>query len=235
MTDRERLLKAILAHPEEDAPRLMYADEIEADEPDRAEFIRVQCELHTVRCEWSEYVYCWNTTYSEADLLATGCLACRAAWPVRKREMAIDPACLDAEVNALVAWGVRPSWSRGFVEAVTCGGDDWERHGDAILARHPVRKVTFTDCGPAVEHRDDYRQYLSRRWPRIPPDGWAFAPTPAAPLVTPEDFTYLGAYRPPESQVLAAFVDDNGDWHVAVRTEDGQVATAVYTDPFAGT
>lgn len=44
-TDREMLLDAIRANPDEDTPRLMYADEIEADDPERAEFIRVQCEL----------------------------------------------------------------------------------------------------------------------------------------------------------------------------------------------
>lgn len=46
MTDETRLLRAILAEPFEDTPRLMYADEIEArGERERAEFIRVQCEL----------------------------------------------------------------------------------------------------------------------------------------------------------------------------------------------
>ena len=46
MTDGEALLAAIIAHPEEDAPRLIYADWLEENgQGERAEFIRVQVEL----------------------------------------------------------------------------------------------------------------------------------------------------------------------------------------------
>src|SRR6266545_1555955 len=50
MTDGYALLRAIEANPEEDTPRLAYADWLDenaASESDRAraEFIRVQCEL----------------------------------------------------------------------------------------------------------------------------------------------------------------------------------------------
>src|SRR4051812_24308887 len=52
------LLAAIAAHPEEDTPRLAYADWLDehaGDLPDpaaariRAEFIRVQCEINTLK------------------------------------------------------------------------------------------------------------------------------------------------------------------------------------------
>lgn len=46
MTDRDALHKAILANPFDDTPRLVYADCLdEHGEHDRAEFIRVGCEL----------------------------------------------------------------------------------------------------------------------------------------------------------------------------------------------
>ncbi len=46
MSDRDALLAAITAEPDEDTPRLVYADWLdEHDEGDRAEFIRVQCRL----------------------------------------------------------------------------------------------------------------------------------------------------------------------------------------------
>ena len=46
MSDEAALLAAILAHPDEDTPRLMFADWLdEHGQPERAEFIRVQCEL----------------------------------------------------------------------------------------------------------------------------------------------------------------------------------------------
>lgn len=44
MTDGDRLLRSILAAPDDDAPRLIYADWLEENgQTDRAEFIRVQC------------------------------------------------------------------------------------------------------------------------------------------------------------------------------------------------
>jgi uncharacterized protein (TIGR02996 family) len=46
MTDEDALLRAIVASPEDDAPRLVYADWCEENgDPDRAEFIRTQIEL----------------------------------------------------------------------------------------------------------------------------------------------------------------------------------------------
>ena len=45
MSDESALLAAILAHPDEDTPRLMYADWLEEHgRPERAEFIRLQCD-----------------------------------------------------------------------------------------------------------------------------------------------------------------------------------------------
>lgn len=44
MSDEAALLAAILAHPDEDTPRLMYADWLQENgQPERAEFIRIQC------------------------------------------------------------------------------------------------------------------------------------------------------------------------------------------------
>src|SRR5262245_12848054 len=44
MSDEAALLAAIQTHPDEDTPRLMYADWLdEHGQPERAEFIRIQC------------------------------------------------------------------------------------------------------------------------------------------------------------------------------------------------
>lgn len=51
--DQQALLNAILANPADDLPRLVYADWLEEhNDPDRAEFIRLQCELHPIRYQW---------------------------------------------------------------------------------------------------------------------------------------------------------------------------------------
>lgn len=49
MTTGDRLLADILAHPDDDTPRLIYADWLDehGDDPERAELIRLQCELAT--------------------------------------------------------------------------------------------------------------------------------------------------------------------------------------------
>ena len=44
MSDEPALLAVILAHPDEDTPRLIYADWLDENaRPERAEFIRIQC------------------------------------------------------------------------------------------------------------------------------------------------------------------------------------------------
>src|SRR4051794_16123817 len=46
MNDHDALLTAIGEHPEEDTPRLMYADWLEENgQPERADFVRAQVEL----------------------------------------------------------------------------------------------------------------------------------------------------------------------------------------------
>ncbi len=46
MTDHDALLAAIIAYPDEDTPRLAFADWLqENDDPDRGEFIRIEVEL----------------------------------------------------------------------------------------------------------------------------------------------------------------------------------------------
>src|SRR5579884_1340778 len=45
MTPDDSFLVAILAAPDDDAPRLVYADHLEERGDPRGEFIRVQCEL----------------------------------------------------------------------------------------------------------------------------------------------------------------------------------------------
>lgn len=47
MTDGEALFRSVCDTPRDDLPRLVYADWLdEHDQPERAEFIRLQCEAH---------------------------------------------------------------------------------------------------------------------------------------------------------------------------------------------
>src|SRR5687768_12418256 len=54
MSDEKALLAAIWDHPHEDTPRLVYADWLqEHGHPERAEFVRVQCERARLD-EWDD-------------------------------------------------------------------------------------------------------------------------------------------------------------------------------------
>ena len=49
MSEGDDLYRAVLDSPEDDAPRLIYADWLdEHGRPDRAEFIRVQCAMDRI-------------------------------------------------------------------------------------------------------------------------------------------------------------------------------------------
>ncbi len=55
MGDRDALFRAIVANPDEDLPRLIFADAIEADgEEEYAEFIRLQCEMGRLEDDGSD-------------------------------------------------------------------------------------------------------------------------------------------------------------------------------------
>ncbi|MBN9118381.1 MAG: TIGR02996 domain-containing protein [Planctomycetes bacterium] len=67
MSDRDALIAAILANPDEDTPRLVFADWLDehGDAP-RAEFIRVQCELARQREAEADLPESFGTTCSDS-------------------------------------------------------------------------------------------------------------------------------------------------------------------------
>jgi uncharacterized protein (TIGR02996 family) len=95
MTDCDALLAAILTNPDEDTPRLVYADWLqENDEPERAEFIRLQCRLEQI-----------SRRSVEGRWLA-------------KREQELQPK-LFGHLNALGFANI--TFRRGFVGTITSG------------------------------------------------------------------------------------------------------------------
>jgi uncharacterized protein (TIGR02996 family) len=135
MARHEGFLQAIVENPDDDTPRLVYADWLDEHcEPARAEFIRVQCELARLQ-EWDDE---WKPLSLRADELLQ---QHRAEW--------------EAELRTLTAWcnGV---FRRGFVEGVESrdenvlgrmdfypGAGDPYPHLDALVRGFPVRCLTF--------------------------------------------------------------------------------------------
>lgn len=152
LADGTGLLHAILAHPEDDAPRLVYADWLEErGQAERAELIRVQCEI--VR----EESYPGDRWCAEAGgkLLrgVADCYKCR-------------PCCLRRRQDELLKanyppnhwlWAGEPlreipsaayTFRRGFVADVALTLADWCRHGARLVQQTPLTRVRISDREP---------------------------------------------------------------------------------------
>ncbi len=177
MTDGEALLRAIIAHPDEDVPRLAYADVLdEQNEPARAEFIRLQCDsarLDQVVMNGiftpgppsnapdtsKEFAKLCENRKRERELIAAGVeyvpgRAYRHVWfPLdlgTGYSVRIDRP--DA-IGLITGDGLRVSaaFRRGFVLRSQLPADDWLAHADAILVAHPVQEVTLTTWPDVME------------------------------------------------------------------------------------
>jgi len=114
MTDHDALYRAIIAHPEDDTPRLVYADWLqETDRAEEAEFIRLGCRLEAATPDHPEYVE-WLARHEELSLW----LATHVSGPKLK-----FPAGLGLDCGR--GWW-RISW-RGFPKYVDFDGN--QHHG----------------------------------------------------------------------------------------------------------
>jgi uncharacterized protein (TIGR02996 family) len=139
-------LHAILAHPGDDGPRLVAADWWdEQGAAERAEFVRVQCELARL----PHYGTCL-TTCAPPDF--EGCPN-RAQ---RRRERELYRGEWDAE--AIPAEWVTADESypafvyhRGFAEEIACPAADFLAHAGAIRAACPLRRARLTGWADVIE------------------------------------------------------------------------------------
>lgn len=118
MTDEAALRAAVLAHPDDDTPRLVYADWCDdAGDADRAAFIRAQVEA--ARAEP------WSPAAREAEARAAPHL-----------EVAVD----DWRQGVGVPFHA-PEFVRGFVEGVELFADDVGDRLRDLRAANPIRRV----------------------------------------------------------------------------------------------
>lgn len=173
MNDRAAFLAAIIAEPENDLPRLIYADYLdEHGEVERAEFIRVQCRIAEL----------------ERDCLCVSCVRKRGGGQHHNGPCSVDKERVDnpdgtskqaflrrrerellTPVNAAFWAADLPCpgceedgtvWHRGFVSEITCPWSDWQRLASAIMAATPLRKVRWISTIPpeyqTCTHYDEY-------------------------------------------------------------------------------
>lgn len=143
------LLRAILMHPAEDTPRLVYADWLQehGDQP-RAEFVRVQCRiagLHDangeLKCQKCERWTSWHV-YTPR---------CRGAvCKMRQREYYTSRRFCVWDWCRGIPAGSYPVYRRGFVAEVSCSLAAFMQHAKALFSAHPIERVTLTTNDRAV-------------------------------------------------------------------------------------
>jgi uncharacterized protein (TIGR02996 family) len=139
---REALIAAVLADPDDDLPRLVFADWCdEHGEPDRGEFVRLQVGL--ARCR-----VCHPVGDTEIDF------ACDCEDGLARQREFFDCHGIWRKVvgdaRVVVPGGMDPVTSnairlrRGFAESIVTTAKLDVAHLDAVLAAHPVTSVTLT-------------------------------------------------------------------------------------------
>lgn len=160
--DLDTLLRAVLLSPGDDVARLAYADALEeAGQADRAEFVRIQCQLysHQDAREWLEQmpVEQWGGSAAEGDrlrrldpLVRRHSELCRlyvndcVGW---SRDFA-KSVCGPDYMEKTVAW--QWGWARGFVESWECDLEAFLSHAGAVFSMHPITEVAMTDREPLL-------------------------------------------------------------------------------------
>jgi uncharacterized protein (TIGR02996 family) len=120
MPDEQSFLDEITAHPDDDVPRLIYADWLEEREDPRGEFIRVQCELAKLR----------KTQKRFAEL--------------RQRERELSLLHLQQWTEGVPYSLRRCVFRRGFIEECSVALGYFVRNSDRILRLTPLRDITLT-------------------------------------------------------------------------------------------
>ncbi len=134
MSDEEAFLAAIAEQPDEDTPRLAYADWLdEHDRAIRAEFLRLQIEIarkETLpRVIQNRYVDLWKRNQELLDGHRKKLLGSLAKLPAT----------------------VKIEFRRGFVSEITLTCDQFDTFGFAIAKTLPLPRVTVIDTVSAVQ------------------------------------------------------------------------------------
>lgn len=122
MTPDAPFIRAILEAPDDDGPRLIYADWLdEHGRHDRAEFIRLQVE-------------------------AARLPACQQAESMLKRaEQLLDGQDVSWCPTLGYMIGVA-GWRRGFIDSLSAEVRSWLRHGRSLRSEQPLRHLSLDNC-----------------------------------------------------------------------------------------
>lgn len=154
----ELLLKAVVASPDDDLPRLVAADWLEEHgEPERAEFIRVQIERAKAdrpelavreQALWNNPLLGWQWAVEACPSLAG---------------FAFDTTAGSSLRAMRVNGAERVQFRRGFPFRIACTADEWLRYGRGIVPRQPVRELALSRCDELDPAR--WWQMAETLWP----------------------------------------------------------------------
>lgn len=167
MTEHDELIRCVCLAPDDDLPRLIYADWCdEQGETERAEFIRVQVEKVQVyqgrpKGIMSPYVdtHSWKVRFEDLQQRERELLDQHGYdWFLDFiRDSGIPSAAVGLDRNV---WKLRQvpkglgwcEFRRGFVERVTCTATQWLTHGPAIVRQRPIMRVVLSDLEPSLTY-----------------------------------------------------------------------------------
>lgn len=141
------LLQEIIAHPEDDNLRLIYADWLEErGDSLRAEFIRLEITLVT------EATMCWRVQQHGRDCTAVGlygstaaCSGCQRLLSIRERLVELD------KLQPYLPQGIdiaNHSTRKGFINEILVKEEIWLQHGPALVRTQPLERVNLLEKRP---------------------------------------------------------------------------------------
>ena len=171
MRDVTPFIRAILDHPDDDAPRLVLADFLEERGSTQGEFIRLQCERARLNSGGRRYA---EVVGREQELLR----AHGPAW-LRPMHALLEP---DRTFPGLPLQ--HAEFRRGLVEAVRVDARAFLRHADELMVLGPVREVCLVvmedDAGAARACSPGWRPSTAGRGWSPWPSGCGRGPTPSS-------------------------------------------------------
>src|SRR5438067_1013306 len=130
MSSEAAFLSEVRERPDDDAPRLVFADWLEdVGDAARADFIRTQCRLAALP-EWDPQRF--DLEERALDLLAEH----RRRWTARLPRWARDEEL---------------SFRRGMLESASLSPAVFRRHGDRLARLVPLRHVKLSGCDRPAE------------------------------------------------------------------------------------
>ncbi len=159
----QAFLNEIIAHPEDDGPRLIAADWLsENGQPERGEFIRVQCAIAVTPI-------CGSLPSGTTHPLYPSCPGCDRVAVLRKRERELLDEPGDWTPGIVWPSAECFAWERGFISRIQVPADWWLANADALVRVCILRQVRLT-TPPIAERVGTHRGYTP--YGRAPRGRW---------------------------------------------------------------